>query len=318
MLRPLRRSCRAALVITAAASLSLSACRRNVVMTPTAAASSTISHSIVVGGLTRTYLLHRPSNLPPHPAVVISLHGGGGTAAGQERLTGYDAVADAQHFVVVYPQGYDNGWADGRGTNQAEKQHVDDDGFISELIDRLIATDAVDPARVFVSGFSNGAFMTQRLGCDLAKRIAAIAAVSGTLGTDVRCAPANPVSVLEIHGTDDPVVPFKGGHMRIEAGGPSTIVSAPDMTSQWRSLDDCAAASDATLINKVDDGTSVRVTANQQCADHTSVAFYEVQGGGHTWPQGKQYLPTLVIGRTSQEFSASQVSWDFFKSHPKG
>ena len=83
------------------------------------------------GGMDRTYTLHVPPGDPV--GLVLSLHGGGGTGTGQRGLTDFDAVADANNLVVVYPDGYDKSWADGRGASPADRHHIDDVGF---LVDR--------------------------------------------------------------------------------------------------------------------------------------------------------------------------------------
>jgi polyhydroxybutyrate depolymerase len=296
--------------VCAAAVVTTSGCRA-----APASATGTRTGTITVGGLARTYLLHVPQHLASKPALVVNLHGGGGTAAGQEQLSGFDAVADREGFLVVYPQGYDKGWADGRGTNTAEKHGVDDVEFVKALLDRLEPEYSVDESAVFATGFSNGGFMTQRLGCDLADRFAAVAPVAGTLGTQVTCHPSRPVSVLEIHGTADPVVPYDGGRMTIERGGASTIVSAPAMVERWRAIDGCHTQPTRSDIDTADDGTAVTAMTSSPCTDGTAVAFYSVAGAGHTWPGGHQYLPTALVGRTSQDVVASDVIWTFFSSH---
>ena len=147
---------------------------------------------------------------------MLAFHGGGGTAAGMARISGLDAVADQHDFVVVYPQGVGNSWAGGKGDTPADRAGVDDVGFTAALIDHLADQDGIDTRRVFATGLSSGGFMTQRLGCQLADRIAGIAPVAATLiGTIAQtCTPSRPMPVLEIQGTADPLVPYAGGHVR--------------------------------------------------------------------------------------------------------
>lgn len=125
------------------------------------------------GGLTRSYRLHVP---PAEPSgLVISLHGGGGTGAGQEALTDFDAVADAADLLVVYPDGYDKSWADGRGASPADRRHLDDVGFLVALAAKLVHDFDIAPGHVFATGMSNGGFMSNRLACDRADIFAAVA-----------------------------------------------------------------------------------------------------------------------------------------------
>jgi polyhydroxybutyrate depolymerase len=208
------------------------------------------------GGLVRTYIVHALAGVSHPVRLVVNLHGGGGTGRGEEALTHYDAVADAHGFVVVYPDGIDTNWADGRGASEPDRRGIDDVGFISALVGKLAADYGVDPGRIFATGISNGAFMTNRLACDRADLFAAIAPVSGTLGVNAGCAPSRPVAVRETHGTADPIVPSDGGPM-IGRGGPSTIVSAPSMIDRWREIDGCHGVPTEDELPSVGDGTEV-------------------------------------------------------------
>jgi polyhydroxybutyrate depolymerase len=231
------------------------------------------------GGLVRTYSLHVPAGLE-HPAgLVVNLHGAGATGRDQEAATNYDAVADAHGFIVVYPDGIDFSWADGRGPSQPDRQGIDDVGFITTLAGKLVADFGVDPGHVFATGMSAGAFMVNRLACERADVFAAIAPVAGTLGVNAGCTPSRPVSVLATHGTADPIVPFDGGGMN-GRGGPSVIVSAPEMVARWRQADGCQ------------DGPV--------CAAGTAVVLKQIDGGGHVWPG-----------------DASDASWQFFAAHSR-
>lgn len=267
-----------------------------------------------VGDRDRTYRVHLPSGrangtgLP----VVIVLHGRGGTAEGMERLTRFDRVADHGGFVAVYPQGYRRSWADARGTGPAARAGVDDRAFIAALIDALVRHDHVDRSRIYLTGLSNGAMMTETLGCELADRIAGIAPVAGPMPADFDCHPSRPLPVLEIHGTADPLVPYTGGTMGA-GGGRGTVLSAEATAALWRRLDRCTGRpTTARLPDRARDGTHVRTETATGCPAHAGVAFFTVDGGGHTWPGGRQYAPVRLVGRTSHDFDAGEMIWDFF------
>jgi polyhydroxybutyrate depolymerase len=169
---------------------------------------------------------------------------------------------------------------------------------------------------VFATGLSNGAFMANRLGCDLSEKIAAISPVAGTLGTQVRCSPELPVAVMAVHGTDDPLVPFAGGQMR-GRGGTSTILSVGQVVDLWRGINGCLPdGTERTLPGNGEDMT-VTMTSWDGCDRGTAIVLYTVNGGGHAWPGGAQYLPERTIGRTTAQFQASEASWEFFRSHPR-
>jgi poly(hydroxyalkanoate) depolymerase family esterase len=129
---------------------------------------------LMSNGVERSYRLHAPPPVPPAgPApLVIVLHGATGNAARVELRYHWDGLADRAGFFVVYPQGLLDQW-----NATLDPRAADDVRFLSALIDRLAQTLPVDSGRVYVAGMSNGGSMTYRLGCALADRIAAIAAV---------------------------------------------------------------------------------------------------------------------------------------------
>ena len=223
---------------------------------------------------------------------MINLHGAGATGGEQASITNYNAVADQHGFVVVYPDGIDYSWADGRGASIPDRQGVDDVGFLVALADRLTHDYGIEPGHVFATGLSAGAFMATRLACQRADVIAAIAPVAGSLGSAVPCAPSRPVSVFATHGMADPIVPFNGGGM-VGRGGPSDIVAPQAMVARWRDLDRCPA----TPVEDVPAAGVQRFTATG-CAGGTEVVFVGVEGGGHEWFGG-----------------ASDVSAQFFATH---
>lgn len=269
--------------------------------------------SLTVDGRERRYVLHAPPDLDGTPRpLVLELHGGGGRASNIDRLTGLSALTDARGWLLVMPDGVDRQWHDGR---PGVGDEVDDVAFIEAVLDDVAARTAVDPARIFATGISNGAMMSGRLACDLSDRITAVAQVAGTLGTAAAeaCAPDEPVSVLVIAGTADPLVPFGGGSVTVPFGGDrGTVVGAEAYVSDWLRRDGLADATLATLDLPPD----TTVTSWSGPDGVAVVDFYRIDGGGHTWPGGRQYLPKAVIGPTSETFSASRVVLDFFEAAP--
>lgn len=279
-----------------------------------AASARDISGTFRSGGMDRTYMLHVPAGDPV--GLVLSLHGGGGTGIAQRGLTGFDAVADAHNLLVVYPDGYEKSWADGRGASPADRHHVDDVAFLVGLVTKLQNDYRVAPGHVFVTGMSNGGFMSNRLACDRANVFAAVAPVAGTLGVGVACNPSRPVSVWAAHGTADPLVPFKGGAVR-GRGGLSHAVSAEAMVDKWRKADGCQGDPSMELLPDARDGTVVHRFDSTSCAASTEVVFYRIDKGGHTWPGGKQYLPAAVIGPTTHTLDGSEAIAEFFLAHAR-
>lgn len=275
-----------------------------------------------VGAVTRTYLLHVPARYDKAKSMplVLVFHGGGGRGANMPRFTGFDKLADSEGFIAVYPDGIDHHWNDGR---ENDDPAVDDVAFVSALLDQLESSYNIDRKRIFATGISNGGFFSQRLACDLSNRIAAVASVAATMPAELmkRAAPSRPVSVMLIDGTADPLVPYEGGTVGAELGGVGrggTAASAPDTIAFWARRDRCSAKPVVEDLPDRDpaDGVRVRRETHAGGADGTEVVLYTVEGGGHTWPGGVQYLPKRLIGKTSHDIDATEVIWEFFARHP--
>src|SRR3989337_1446424 len=140
-----------------------------------AGVSRTVARTVRFGGLERIYLLHVPGGFPQgRPAgLVFVLHGGGGTGRNMEQMTRVSELADPQGFIAVYPDAVERNWNDARDApnNRAQRENVDDVGFIGTLITLLTREFGIDPRRGYSTGISNGAFMSQRLAVELSDRI---------------------------------------------------------------------------------------------------------------------------------------------------
>ncbi len=158
--------------------------------------------------------------------------------------------------------------------------------------------------------------MSNRLACDLTDKIAAIAPVMGSiaLNTAVNCNPSRPISVMLINGTEDTMVPWTGNYVKLGSRKLGRILTVPETLNFWITHNDCAKTPVVSMEpdKDPDDGTRVRKFVFDKCKGGVEVVLYEVQGGGHTWPSGWQYLPVWIIGRTSRDIDANEVIWDFF------
>ena len=264
-----------------------------------------------VDNLRRNYWLHVPlsyDSRQPTP-LVLAFHGRLGTGKQMEKLTNLSGLAEKRGFMVAYPNGVGRSWNAGHGTGKAEAQGVDDVKFTGRLIDSIRRMLNLDGRRVYATGFSNGAVLVHRLACELSEKIAAIAAVAGTVAPQIgrTCHPNRPVAVLQIHGTADPIVPWEGG---LTQGG-GFVESVAATIAGWVARDECAAQPEV-----LDIGGWVIRESYRPCAKAARVILYRVEGGGHTWPGGYQYLPKKVIGETNRSWDASEAIWDFFLRHP--
>jgi polyhydroxybutyrate depolymerase len=187
--------------------------------------------------------------------------------------------------------------------------------FLSALIDDFVAKGA-DPRRVFVTGMSNGAFMAVTLVCRLADKLAGAVAVTGglpvKLSTD--CTPSRPVPIAFVMGTKDPLVPFAGGQVAPKNGETlSADASARFFAAKYR----CATEPVAEALPDAspDDGTHTERRRWSGCQGGAHVELYAVENGGHTWTGGWPYPGERWLGRTAQDFSATELAWRFFVAH---
>ncbi len=266
------------------------------------------SNSITVDGLERTYEFYAPTAIQPDQptALVIALHGGGGQGRGMRRLTGFDALADEKGFLVAYPDGLNRQWNDNREFIQGKTQ-ADDVAFIKALIVSLKKQYSIN--RVFITGMSNGAMMTYRLACELSDQITAAAPVAGNLVKGYDCKPSQPVPLLAINGTADPLVPYNGGMVARERG---EVISTDDTMKFWATNNGCTGDPTEEALPDIDPTDNTHVYKRTYPACTASLVLYRIQDGGHTWPGGSQYLPKRIIGPVNRDIDATHVIWDFF------
>ncbi|MGA2512103.1 MAG: PHB depolymerase family esterase [Candidatus Limnocylindrales bacterium] len=270
-------------------------------------------------GLDRPYLLQAPPNagadgLP----LLVELHGRGIDAVRFDTVTGFGALAAECGFALALPSAVDEIWNDGRVPTTEGDGRPDDVGYIAAVVDDAIARLPIDPRRVYIVGMSNGAAMAGRLACELAERIAAIAQVGGTAAARVaaRSRPSCPVPILNIHGTADPHAPYEGGIRHSLRGrlmlrhGFGPAVGVDDWARFWVAAN--GAIRDAA-VSAIPPDTTIRTWRRPSAS--SDVVFYRIDGGGHTWPGGRWWMPAFLFGRTSVTFDATRVIWDFLASH---
>jgi polyhydroxybutyrate depolymerase len=239
------------------------------------------------GGMPRTYRLHVPASYDPttRNPIVLAWHGWGDNAANFEEWTELSLTADDEGFIVAYPQGVDNSFNGGMCCGTANHTEVDDVGFARDIVEQVAATWCVDPDRVYSTGFSNGAIMSHRLGCEAADLFAAIAPASGFIGvTD--CAPVRPIPVIQTQGTVDATVPYWTGKRS---------------NDQWAATNECGSY--ATIYKQ---GATTCIAYND-CAQGATVEWCEIRGMPHTWPSTDSN-PGWI--------DANELFWNFFAAHP--
>jgi poly(3-hydroxybutyrate) depolymerase len=212
--------------------------------------------------------------------LVINMHGLSMNGSLEESTSQMDKTADREKFVVIYPDGASAMAWDITGNG--------DIPFLLALVDTIGGKYNVDRTRVYACGFSMGGYMSHRAGCAAASTFAAIAPVSG-LNSSMSCTPPRAISVMQIHGTSDPIVGFSG-----VAG---TI-------SGWVSKNGCPSTAQITNpYPPANTSSKVRKEYYGPCKDNTEVILLAVNGGGHAWPN------------SATDIIASDEIWTFFTHH---
>jgi polyhydroxybutyrate depolymerase len=277
----------------------------------------------VSGGVARWYYRHVPASYTgttPMP-VVIDLHGYTEGATIHRVMSGLGTFGDAHGFVTITPQG--SGTAVALWNTDLKSTDVK---YIGDLLDEIERTLCVDEHRIFVTGLSNGAFMTSAVACAYSDRVAAVAPVAGI--RDIPgCTFTRPVPVLAFHGTADPFVAYTGGLgakalLLPNPNGKGTIgdkpgsaarkgPSIPQITADWAKRNGCGAKPTETAL------TSDVTRISFPCPAGAEVVLDRVTGGGHSWP-GSAFSQSIVgvVGKTTMTISADALMWQFFEAHP--
>ncbi|MFC1756976.1 alpha/beta hydrolase family esterase [Patescibacteria group bacterium] len=263
-------------------------------------------------------MVHFPKNYNGNEKLplVFVLHGAGGNAEIMTEITKVNDLSDQENFIVVYPNGtglFDNymlSWNAGKCCNFFEPFEVDDVDFIRTLIDKIQEDYNVDSRKIYISGLSNGAMMTHRLGCELADKVSAIAPVAGSMMIGV-CNPSDSLSVISFHGKEDTVVPFEGGFSDrwVVKLFDIDFNSVPESISFWVKHNECFNIPEKHTIDNV---TKEVYTGG---IDNTEVAFYTFSDYGHVWPGAGRGI--FFIEDLPKDVIATEIIWDFFKTHIK-
>ena len=268
-------------------------------------AQQTINGSIIHDGIQRDYILYIPAIYDGGTEVplVFNFHGFGSNANEQMLYGDFRAIADSEGFLLVHPEGtFFNGnqhWNVGGFTIGST---VDDVGFIEALIEELAGLYTINLDRVYATGMSNGGYMSFLLACQLSEKIAAVASVTGSMTPETfdACNPQHPTPILQIHGTNDEIVPYNGA---------SWSRSIEDVMTYWVNYNNCDEPPSTVVFPDIDptDGSTVEHIVYQNGDNNVTTEHMKVLGGRHTWPGSAYNFPG-----TNQDINASMEIWEFF------
>jgi polyhydroxybutyrate depolymerase len=268
-------------------------------LSPTAKPGET-TETLSIGGLSRTYIVHVPAGYTGKTLVpvVFDYHPLDVSASTWKNITTWGATADAEGFIVVWPQGYMNSWNVGRCCDPALSQDVDDVAFTRAILTKLSAGVCVDTKRVYATGCSNGGGMSYKLACDAADMIAAVAPVDFDCVTGAAsnpscgsCSPSRPISERQFRSTGDMFVPYDGGPTSVVAG--LVFPGALANFSTWAGIDHCTGGP------QVEASESACQTYSA-CGASTEVTLCTSSG-----PHCGSYAAFPIV----------QTAWDMFQRH---
>lgn len=256
----------------------------------------------------RSYLVDLPAT-PRGAALIVALHGGGGSAAGFARNIRLSTPATAAGYAVIYPDGTGN-WGRhsfnaGYCCGQAARSGVDDIAFLDAAIADAKTRFDLDPGPVALAGLSNGAMLAEAYAAVRPRAVRAVMAVSGTLDL-ARFPPQGPVPVLIVHGKADQNVPIEGG---LGARSYNRIGFTPvkDVIAAFLSLwGPGVTRQDGGAARSVQ-GYPVRETTWSR-AGHPVLRLVAIEGGNHGWPGSNSARRKR---RGPSDLSANQALLDF-------
>lgn len=288
-------------------------------------------HKINVDSRSRTFWTYVPQNAKTDPALVFVLHGSSQNGRHMRQMSSYrfDQLAEEYGFLVVYAEGWSRGGAFGlthewngcrkAPNNPAHIQKVDDTKFLLTIVDRLAASHGANKDRIFAAGFSNGGQMVFRLLSEAPDRIKAGAAMVAQMPvpTNMACpVPDQARPVLVMNGTDDPIVPYKGGEASFYGFGSAGFVSPMEETlGYWAELAGAEGPYYEVMPDPDGEDSTVASRTIYRGGAGEVVVGYTIDGGGHTFPGGWQYAPPFLVGRISGDFHAADEIVSFFIKH---
>lgn len=238
-----------------------------------------------------------PADGVPAAGVVVVLHGVGARGVDMRPTAGLEPLAAPAGVVLVFPDAFGGAWNDGRPGADAVAvgTSIDDVRFLRLVIDETVTRTGAPPGRVAVVGFSAGAVMASRVGCELAERVAALALVGGSAGQgfEQTCRPAKPLATLLVAGSADSTVPYSGG--RVADWGTRKrgfVASVDDVAAFWSAQGGCGPVSPQPA------GVATATVSEARAADcraGTAVVRYRVIGGGHEWFRAPRFDTTGAV-----------------------
>lgn len=288
--------------------------------------------SVTVDGMARQFQVHIPASYDRSKAtpVVLVFHGLHMNGTMMVGMTGFNGLSERKGFIVVYGEAAAGRWSDGRTASG-----VDDIAYVGALLDRLGKVANIDRRRIYACGISNGGYFSQVLACAIPDKIAAVGSVGSTLmeQTTGTMQSGKPVPIVFFLGTDDPLIPWGDGRVKdlgklgeilglsslgsidnsmVRMGG---LLNVQETIAFWTAHNHASTTPYVSQEADRDPKDGTRVKKEEYGSGNNAVVLYTIEGGGHTWP-GCINLKAIsgISGNISQDISASELLWDFFRN----
>ncbi|QFS84164.1 Alpha/beta hydrolase family protein [Roseivivax sp. THAF40] len=266
-------------------------------------------------GRERSYFVD-PATTGAGKSVVLVFHGGEGDGTKAQRITDLAGLARQQGFTAVFPNSPGQQWNDGRETTASG---IDDVGYTRAMLNDLRSRFGTDTSRAFAAGMSNGGMFVQRLACDAPGLFRAYAVIAANIPANLasRCNTAPTSPMIFFNGTDDRIMPFGGGQIAssrmLGAGAGGSVLSNAETRDFWSRINNCGPANTSAREDRVADETKLQLIS-YDCANGVDLRFYQIEGGGHTWPDSDMG-GSFITGAVSREISATSASLGFFRGY---
>jgi polyhydroxybutyrate depolymerase len=266
------------------------------------------TQGIKIDGDMRQFTMYIPQTIDKEKpaALVLNFHGSGMTALEHMFYTEMNSIADANNFILVYPQGKNNDWNVGFGMDYDNGPA--DVEFVRQLVEKIKKHYSIDSKAIFATGLSRGGFFTHRLATEMPEVFAAIASVGAPIPNEVksRHASKEKIAVLLAHGDVDEHVKYEGKTEKYN--------SVDETIGYWRNHNNSTIEDSIKNINLIEDDTSVKITSYN---GGKNVVLVKIKNGGHTWPGADNFNVGFPLGKTTHDISFNEVMWEFFTSNNK-
>lgn len=274
-------------------------------------------------GHDRSYYSYYPDSLKDKKnyPVLIVLHWSMQNGKQAAQNWGIMQLAEQKGFVALFPNALFGEWNDGRGAsiNGEVTSQLDDVGFLSALIYEYTDKYEADASRIYMLGVSFGGMMALRAGCEISRQLAGVGVVLASLPRPLAkgCMPDKALPIFIINGTDDTVIPLKGGSVKIAGRKFGEVIPITETVDTWLLTNGC---NDSPFFGERHEfkpgkkAKGIRTEFYSQCSSGMPVQLFLVDGGQHDVPSFRRNRK-IQTDESSGDFNPMLEIWNFFEQY---